>query len=96
MQLFNKVQQFRPRAGAYKRAAGIATGFRKLRMSAAQAPSKYAKTGVRFGSTGSSHGIPPNLEGIMTQNVTIRNEIYNRGEGNGLIPALTFLGETSS
>ena len=87
MQLFNEIQQFRTGAGADKRATGLATGFCQLRMSAAQAPSKYAKTGVRFGSTGSSHGIPPNLEGIMTQNVTIRNEINNRGEGNGLIPA---------
>jgi hypothetical protein len=64
-------------------------------MFAAQAPSKYAKTGVLFGSTGSSHGIPPNLERIMTQDFTIRNEIYNGGEGKGLISALMLFGNQS-
>ena len=49
-------------------------------MPAAQAPSKYAETRVWFGSTGSSHGIPPNLGGIMTQNATIKKGIYGRGE----------------
>jgi hypothetical protein len=32
-------------------------------MLAAQTPSKHTKITARFGSTGSSHGIPPNLGG---------------------------------
>jgi hypothetical protein len=83
MQLLYEIQQFWACAGADKGATGPATGFRKLRMLAAQATSKHTKIWGRFGSTGSSHGIPPNLEGIMTQNVTIGNEIYDRG---GLLP----------
>lgn len=43
-------------------------------MLAGEATSKHTEIMSRFGSTGSSHGIPPNLEGIMTQNVTIGNE----------------------
>jgi hypothetical protein len=87
MQLFYQIQQFRACAGADKRTAGPATGFRKPRMSTAKASSKCSKITRRFGSTGSSHGIPPNLEGIMTQKVTIRNEINSRGEDDGRIPA---------
>jgi hypothetical protein len=81
MQFLYEIQQFWACAGTNKRAAGPATGFRKLRMFAAEASSKRTKITGRFGSTGSSHGIPPNLKGIMTQNVTIRNEICCPGDG---------------
>jgi hypothetical protein len=40
---------------------------------ATEATSKYTIIARRFGSTGSVHGIPPNLVGIMTQKGTIRN-----------------------
>jgi hypothetical protein len=50
---------------------------------AAEATSKYPIITGRFGSTGSVHGIPPNLEGIMTQIAEIRN---------GLM-ALSWIGE---
>lgn len=66
MQLFNEIQQFWARAGADKRTAGLTTGLSQLRMLTGEATSKHTKIMVRFGSTGSSHGIPPNLEGIMT------------------------------
>ncbi|HET8887753.1 MAG TPA: hypothetical protein VFQ41_02545 [Candidatus Angelobacter sp.] len=36
------------------------------------------------------------LTEIMTQNVTIRNEIYTRAKDDGLIPALAFAGVETS
>jgi hypothetical protein len=76
VEIFDKIQQFRARTGTDKGTAGIARRFHEPRMPAAETTPKHAIVARRFGSTGSSHGIPPNLEGIMTQKTEI---------GNGLI-----------
>ena len=62
MELLNEVQQFGAHTGSHKRAAVLASRFCQPGVLAIEAPSEYPIIATHFGSTGSVHGIPPNLE----------------------------------
>jgi hypothetical protein len=70
MEFLNKVQQIRAHAGSHKGAAILAGRFCQSGVLAIEAPSKYPIIARSFGSTGSVHGIPPNLRAIMTEKNT--------------------------
>src|SRR6478735_1305191 len=70
MKFLNKVQQVRAHAGSHKGAAILAGRFCQSGVLAIEAPSKYAIIARSFGSTGSVHGIPPNLGAMMAQKNT--------------------------
>jgi hypothetical protein len=70
MKFFNKVQQLRAHTGGHKGAAILTSGFHQPVVFTAQAASEYSIIRGLFQSAGGNfHGISPEAEGIMTQNV---------------------------
>jgi hypothetical protein len=70
MEFLNKIQQFGAHTSGHKGTAIPASRFCQPGILAIEASSKYPIITRHFGSTGSVHGIPPNLEGMMTQTNT--------------------------
>jgi hypothetical protein len=62
MEFLNKIQQFRAQAGSHKGTAVLAGRFCQSGILAIKAPSKNPIIARGFGSTGSVHGIPLNLD----------------------------------
>jgi hypothetical protein len=75
MEFLNEVQQFRAHTGGHKRTAVLAGRFCQSGILAIEAPPKYPIIARLFGSTGSVHGIPPKLDGMMTQSGTEMTEL---------------------